>query len=158
MMFGLNEAQYSHVVRYTNSYAVYFKVGQRSAHIHIGHDTDNKVVLNLLWALELPLDSEDPAFTIFSQLHYGKQLYVFLHYQDKIDNQPYTFLHIPGTLKDGRVFDRKKGNYIAYIDNDGSLVYIDPTTKDRSLISRNAAYMKSMHVQAQGTITVKKTT
>lgn len=157
MTFGLNEVQYSHVVRYTNSYAVYFKIGQRFAHIHIDHNTDRKLVLNLLWALELPLDSEDPIFTIFS-IPYGKTLYVFLHYQAQLDTQPYTFLHIPGTLKDGRVFDRKKGNYIAYIDNDGSLVYIDPVTKDRSLISRNAEYMKSMHVQAQGTITVKKTT
>lgn len=154
MTFGLNAAQYSHVVRYNSSYGVYFKIGSRQTHIHINHQTDEKLILNLLWALELPLETDDVPLTIFTQTTFGKEIYVFLHYHEQLDTQPYTFLHIPGTLKDGRVFDRKNRNYIAYTDNDGSLVHIDPISKEESLIKRNANYMKSMHVKAQGTITI----
>lgn len=155
MTFGLNVAQYSHIIKYQQAFAVYFKIGSRHTHLFINERTDPKLVMNLLWALELPMDVDDPALTIFTSIPNGKEIYVFLHYQEELGTLPYTFLHIPGTMKDGRVFDRKTCNYIAYTDNDGSLVHIDPVTKDRSLISRNANYMKSMHIKAQGKIIIQ---
>ncbi|MCB9019213.1 MAG: hypothetical protein H6546_02685 [Chitinophagales bacterium] len=153
MYFGLNTLQYSHVIRFTDRLEVVFKCGKRFIPLTIDQHTSKEFISSLLEALDLPSDStklKDLAYALFS-IPSGTDILVFLHYHDTLGHKDYTFLHIPGTLEQGHVFDKvTDDNYLAFTTKTGDLVYADPATKNRSRIARSAKYMESAHVKEQG--------
>lgn len=159
MVFGLNTLAFSHVIKFPYSLGVYFKVNNRSIHVNVDNTTPQKWKANLLWALEIERTVPDNWFDLgkilYNDVTYGHEILGFLHYHKELGEKQYTFLHIPGTFDHGVVFDRKgEYNYLPRIDTDGSLVYVDTRTKDRSLITRKKEYMESTHVKPQGILTI----
>ncbi len=159
MTFGVNPITFSHVTKYPSYVGVHFKVGNRITFVNVTNLTSERWKANLLWALginqKVPSDKVDFGRLLYDHAHYGMELFAFFHYHATLEDKAYTFLHIPGTFDDGVVFDRKgQYNYQPYIDADGSLVFVDFSTKDRSLIKRTKEYMESAHVKPQGILTI----
>lgn len=153
MYFGLNTVQFSHVIRHRDRLEVVFKEGKRFLPVSIFSTTEKEFIVSLLEAFNLDTENtklRDLAYALF-EVPCGTPVYAFLHYHETLSEKEYTFLHIPGTLRDGHVFDKMTDDtYMSFTTKTGDLVYADPATKNRSRITRSAEYMKSAHVKAQG--------
>jgi hypothetical protein len=153
MRFGLNKMSVGSVTFYKGGpFTVHFKCRDFSVPLYVNRNTDRRLVANLKYALEI--EGQFSLSDLGSRiLQIEKELWVFLHYHSEVpQGRSTTFLHIPGTLQDGAVFDIYNCEYTQYDDGNGNLVYMDPSTAQQSIVKRSAEYMKGPNVRPKGTI------
>jgi hypothetical protein len=153
MKFGLNRMRVNSLTKYRGgSFALHFQCRDHSVPLYISKDADRRLVANLKYAfgIEGNFSLEGLGDKLWS---IDKEVWVFLHYHSEVpQGRQITFLHIPGTIEDGAVFDMYDGtDYLQYEDN-GGIVYKVPSSGKTSIVKRSSEYMKGPNVRPKGTI------
>lgn len=153
MRFGLNKMRINSLTRYRGgAFTLHFQCRDFSVPLYISKTTDKRLIDNLKYAFGI-----SGKFTLEGL---GEELWrqegdvwVFLHYHSEIpEGRQITFLHIPGTIEDGAVFDKYEGvEYLQY-DENGGIVYKVPSTGQTSIVKRDSTYMNGPNVRPRGTI------
>ena len=152
MRFGLNQALISRLTLHrSGEFDIHFDIGTWGTTFHVREDTDPRLIANLKYALRI--EGQMTLHELRTAVWRGTdKLCVFLHYHEDIPKgKQRTFLHVPGTLSQGAVFDIYD-DYLGYDNGEGGLIYISPKSQKESIIRRDAEYMKSAHIRPKGIV------
>lgn len=153
MRFGLNRMRINSITLYRGgAFTLHFLCRNFSVPLYISKSTDRRLIDNLKYAFGIQgnFTLESLGEELWKQ---EGEVWVFLHYHSEIpEGRQVTFLHIPGTIEDGAVFDVYKGTeYLQYEDN-GGIVYKVPSTGETSIVKRNSTYMSGPNIRPKGSI------